>query len=135
MPDWKVCRMRGGSLLRQNCLRGCICVPKQYSIVSFCCFTKISWLGPRLKFKVHGREIGHARQSFQSGSHGKDNIFIFAGKEPAFQQHKILVLEAAPKMDPMNLAPEKYSNRVSSITPGTKQLLEGEVLIIMANNI
>ena len=37
-------------------------------------------------------------------------------------------------MDPMNLAPEKYSNRVSSITPGTKQLLEGEVLIIMAHN-
>eukprot|EP00112_Aurelia_sp_Birch-Aquarium-sp1_P025350 Seg839.8 transcript_id=Seg839.8/GoldUCD/mRNA.D3Y31 product="Ubiquinone biosynthesis monooxygenase COQ6 mitochondrial" protein_id=Seg839.8/GoldUCD/D3Y31 len=46
------------------------------------------------------------------------------GKEPVLQQHKILVLEAAPKMDPMNLAPEKYSNRVSSITPGTKRLLE-----------
>ena len=28
-PDWKVCRMRGGSLLRPNCLRGCICVTKQ----------------------------------------------------------------------------------------------------------
>ena len=27
-PDWKVCRMRGGSLLRPNCLRGCICVTK-----------------------------------------------------------------------------------------------------------
>ena len=33
------------------------------SIVSFCCFTKIS----RLKFKVRGREIGRARQTFQSG--------------------------------------------------------------------
>ena len=28
-PDWKVCRMRGGSLLRANCLCGCICVTKQ----------------------------------------------------------------------------------------------------------
>ena len=38
------------------------------SIVSFCCFTKISRLEPRLKFKVRGREIGRARQTFQSGS-------------------------------------------------------------------
>ena len=38
------------------------------SIVSFCCFTKLSQLEPRLKFKVRGREIGHARQTFQSGS-------------------------------------------------------------------
>ena len=37
------------------------------SIVSFCCFTKISRLGPWLKFKVRGREIGRARQTFQSG--------------------------------------------------------------------
>ena len=37
------------------------------SIVSFCCFTKISRLEPRLKFKVRGREIGRARQTFQSG--------------------------------------------------------------------
>ena len=37
------------------------------SIVSFCCLTKISRLEPRLKFKVRGREIGRARQTFQSG--------------------------------------------------------------------
>ena len=40
------------------------------SIVSFCCFTKILRLEPRLKFKVRGREIGRARQTFQSGSAG-----------------------------------------------------------------
>ena len=38
------------------------------SIVFFCCFTKISRLEPRLKFKVRGREIGRARQTFQSGN-------------------------------------------------------------------
>ena len=38
------------------------------STVSFCCFTKILRLEPRLKFKVCCREIGHARQTFQSGS-------------------------------------------------------------------
>ena len=37
------------------------------SIVFFCCYTEISWLEPRLKFKVRGREIGRARQTFQSG--------------------------------------------------------------------
>ena len=37
------------------------------SIVSFYCFTKISRLESRLKFKVRGREIGCARQTFQSG--------------------------------------------------------------------
>ena len=42
------------------------------SIVSFCCFTKISWLEPRLKFKVRGREIGRARQTFQSGIQGAE---------------------------------------------------------------
>ena len=40
------------------------------SIVSFCCFTKISRLEPRLKFKVRGRDIGRARQTFQSGIWG-----------------------------------------------------------------
>ena len=39
------------------------------SIVSFCCFTKISRLELRLKLKVRGREIGRARQTFQSGFH------------------------------------------------------------------
>ena len=37
-------------------------------VVSYCCFTKISRLEPRLKFKVRGREIGRARQTFQSGT-------------------------------------------------------------------
>ena len=37
------------------------------SIVSFCCLMKISRLEPRLKFKVRCREIGRARQTFQSG--------------------------------------------------------------------
>ena len=41
------------------------------SIVSFCCFTKISRLEPRLKFKVRGREIGRARQTFQSGTRAR----------------------------------------------------------------
>ena len=34
MPDWKVCRMHGGSLLCPKCLRGCVCVTKQW----FYCF-------------------------------------------------------------------------------------------------
>ena len=29
LPDWKLCRMRGRSLLHPNLLRGCICVTKQ----------------------------------------------------------------------------------------------------------
>ena len=37
------------------------------SIVYFCCFMKILQLEPWLKFKVDGREIGYARQTFQSG--------------------------------------------------------------------
>ena len=37
------------------------------SIFSCCCFAKILRLEPQLKFKVRGREIGHARQTFQSG--------------------------------------------------------------------
>ena len=36
-------------------------------IVFFCCFTRILQLEPQLKFKVCGREIGRARQTFQSG--------------------------------------------------------------------
>ena len=43
-------------------------LPNNSSIVSFCCFTKISELEPWLKFKVRSREIGHVRQTFQSGS-------------------------------------------------------------------
>ena len=43
------------------------------SIVAFCCYTKISRLEQRLKFKVHGREIGHARQTSQSGSSVENN--------------------------------------------------------------
>ena len=50
----------------------------------------------------------------------------FLGKDPVFQDHKILVLEAAPTMELLKHAPERYSNRVSSITPGTKRLLECE---------
>ena len=38
------------------------------SIVSFFCFTKTSRLELRLTFEVCGREIGRARQTFQSGS-------------------------------------------------------------------
>ena len=37
------------------------------SEVSFCCFMKILRLKPQLKFKVRGREIRHAWQTFQSG--------------------------------------------------------------------
>ena len=49
------------------------------------------------------------------------------GKDPALQNHRMLVLEAAPKGNPMTCAPEEYSNRVSSITPGTRKLLEGKL--------
>ena len=63
-PDWKVCRMRGVSLLHPNFLHIFVSLSSS-SIVSFCCFTKSLRLEPRLKFKVHGEEIGHTRQTFQ----------------------------------------------------------------------
>ena len=44
------------------------------SIVSSCCFTKISQLEPWLKFKVCGREIISARQTFQSGVFTQDQM-------------------------------------------------------------
>ena len=44
------------------------------SIDSFCCFTKISRLERRLKFKVRGREIGRARQTFQSGPSSDNDV-------------------------------------------------------------
>ena len=47
------------------------------------------------------------------------------GKEPLLQDHKILLLEAAPKQDHMKKAPTNYSNRVSSITPGSSEILQG----------
>ena len=66
------------------------------SIVSFCCFTKISRLEPRLKFKVRGREIGRARQTFQSGpcSTKTDKIFhycrnSFARTNDTFSKQKL----------------------------------------------
>jgi len=46
------------------------------------------------------------------------------GREPILQHHRILVVEAAPKIEPMVHAPHLYSNRVSAITPGTKKLLD-----------
>ena len=60
----------------------------------------------------------------------------FLGKEPILQHHRLLVLEAAPKIEPMVHAPQRYSNRVSAITPGTKKLLDGsycEYLVVVFN--
>ena len=69
-PDWKVCRMRGDLSYVQIACSAVFVSLNNRTIVSFCCFTKISRLEPRLKFKVHGREIGRAWQTFQSGGHG-----------------------------------------------------------------
>ena len=64
------------------------------SIVSFCCFTKISRLEPRLKFKVRGREIGRARQTFQSGLGVHDMLthieYINRRKMFIFTQRKVV---------------------------------------------
>ena len=61
--------MQGGGDLTyiQNACTAVFVSLNNSSIVSFCCFTKILRLEPRLKFKVHDREIGCARQTFQSG--------------------------------------------------------------------
>ena len=59
--------MRGGSLLRPIACAAVFVSLNNSSIVSYCCYTKILRLEPRLKFKVRGREIGRARQTFQSG--------------------------------------------------------------------
>ena len=75
-PDWKVCRMRGGTLRHPNFFRGCICVTKQqfYCFLLLC--TKISQLEPWLKFKVRSGDIGCARQIFQSGNKLAEMLFL-----------------------------------------------------------
>ena len=67
-PDWKVCRMCGDPSYFEIACVAVFVSQNNSSIISFCCFTKISWLEPRLKFEVRGREIGRAKQTFQSGS-------------------------------------------------------------------
>ena len=66
-PDWKVCRVHGGSLLCPIACTAIFVSLNNGSIVSFCCFTIILWLELWLKFKVCGREISRARQTFQPG--------------------------------------------------------------------
>eukprot|EP00794_Sanderia_malayensis_P020125 gene20125-22097_t len=46
------------------------------------------------------------------------------GKEPMLQDQKVLLLEGAPKQVSLGQTLKEYSNRVSSVTPGTRKLLE-----------
>lgn len=55
------------------------------------------------------------------------DIYLFAflqGLERTLDDHKILLLEAAPEKT--EDVTSVYSNRVSNITPGSKKLLESE---------
>lgn len=54
--------------------------------------------------------------------------FVFSpGLDRTLEDHKILLLEAAPDK-PQNIS-SSYSNRVSSITPGSKKLLESKMVL------
>ena len=53
------------------------------------------------------------------------SVLSLQGLERALDDHKILLLEAAP--DRSHSPSSVYSNRVSSITPGSKKLLESEL--------
>ena len=52
-------------------------------------------------------------------------VFFSRGLERSLDDHKILLLEAAPDK-PQNIN-SAYSNRVSNITPGSKKLLESKM--------
>lgn len=69
--------------------------------------------------------------SSHSGNYHSNYIFIFQGLEKSLDGHKILLLEAAPnKTQEIN---STYSNRVSNITPGSKNLLESKNCLFLAN--
>ena len=74
-PGWEVCRMRGDLSYVKIACAAVFVLQNNSSIVSFCCFTKILGLEPQLKFKVRGREIDRARQTFQSGCWHCGKIF------------------------------------------------------------
>ena len=48
----------------QNACVAVFVSPNNSFIVSFCCFTKISWLEPQLKFKVSSRENRPRKANF-----------------------------------------------------------------------
>ena len=52
------------------------------------------------------------------------SVFVSTGFDPNLQDKKILLLEAGPRKE-MDKAPEVYSTRVSSISPGSATLLSG----------
>ena len=57
-------------------------------------------------------------------------VFFFPqGLEKSLDDHKILLLEAAP--DRPQKITSVYSNRVSNITPGSKRLLESKCYLII----
>ena len=79
--------------------------------------------------------VKHAKFNLEnfiwSSSHSGNYIFIFQGLEKSLDGHKILLLEAAPnKTQDIN---STYSNRVSNITPGSKNLLESKYCPFLAN--
>lgn len=53
-------------------------------------------------------------------------FLLLAGQDPNLVGKKILLLEAGNKKV-MDKAPDSYSTRVSSISPGSATLLSGEV--------
>lgn len=56
-------------------------------------------------------------------------LFFSQGLEKSLDDHKILLLEAAP--DRPQKITSVYSNRVSNITPGSKRLLESKCYLII----
>lgn len=71
--------------------------------------------------------------SSHSGNYHSNYIFIFQGLEKSLDGHKILLLEAAPnKTQDIN---STYSNRVSNITPGSKNLLESKYCLFFGKYI
>lgn len=56
------------------------------------------------------------------------------GVDAVLQDKKVLVLEAGPQVK-LKKIPELYSNRVSTISPGSKKLLERESSIQFGNHV
>lgn len=57
----------------------------------------------------------------------RNSVVLSPGSDEAFQEKKILLLEAGPQVK-LDKLPELYSNRVSTITAGSKNLLESKFL-------
>ena len=71
-----------------------ICVTKNRSIVSFCCFMKISWLELQLNFEECSGEVDNARQTFQSGC--APLVFLAALKAFSLNVDMILQITCDP---------------------------------------